>query len=602
MKFNTQYKITTLFLLAGIFSVTAQKKDENIGTEVVNVVKPYTPTISDAFKVKETPSLEDEDNTKKENIKYDIFSFPVASTFTPSKGRAAGVDKTKQERLFKNYFTSGFGNYMTAFAELYVTEEVGESGYVAGMVKHLSSNGGIKEVELDDKFLNTSIDLTYGSKEADYNWNVDAGYQIQKYYWYGLPSDYGVGVNGISGQERAAVVNRLDEIQTYNNAYIGGRIGFNESMFNAISLKYNRFWDAYGSAENRLLLKPSFEFDISENTVKAEVIADYVGGEFERSYAIPQPAEVTPIKYAHANFGIHPSFTMTRDDWSFDIGASVFYSADMEHSDNKVYFYPNATASLKVVGDLMVFYLGADGGLQQNSFRELTNLNPYLSPTLSGNRPDEIGLKPTDKQLDGFAGLKGKLSNYISYNVRGSLVAERNKVLFKNNPYDETVLVQEMYQYGNSFGIVYENLRTLTFSGELKADLNKNVSFGINGSFHKYKTKFESEAWNLPEIEFGANLDVNITQKWFAGAAVFFTGERKDFQQKLNDLPADATGNVVTLNSYFDANAHVGYKFSERLTLWLRLNNIANQAYEKWLNYPVQSFQGMVGASYKFDF
>ena len=82
--------------------VLAQKKDENIGTEVVNVVKPYTPTISDAFKVKETPTLEDEDNTKKEVIKYSIFSFPVASTFTPSKGRAANVDKSESEKLFKN--------------------------------------------------------------------------------------------------------------------------------------------------------------------------------------------------------------------------------------------------------------------------------------------------------------------------------------------------------------------------------------------------------------------------------------------------------------------------------------------------------------------
>src|SRR3970040_2563989 len=80
----------------------AQKK-EQIGTETVNVVKPYTPTISDAFKVKETPSLDEEENTKKETVKYTIFSFPVASTFTPSKGKAEGVEKEKQEHLFKNY-------------------------------------------------------------------------------------------------------------------------------------------------------------------------------------------------------------------------------------------------------------------------------------------------------------------------------------------------------------------------------------------------------------------------------------------------------------------------------------------------------------------
>ena len=74
MKIKFQYKITMLTLFLGTQISFSQKKDENIGTEVVNVVKPYTPSISDAFKVKETPNLDDEDNSKKEDIKYNIFS------------------------------------------------------------------------------------------------------------------------------------------------------------------------------------------------------------------------------------------------------------------------------------------------------------------------------------------------------------------------------------------------------------------------------------------------------------------------------------------------------------------------------------------------
>ena len=35
---------------------------------------------------------------------------------------------------------------------------------------------------------------------------------------------------------------------------------------------------------------------------------------------------------------------------------------------------------------------------------------------------------------------------------------------------------------------------------------------------------------------------------------------------------------------------------------FLKFNNIGNQGYQKWLNFPVQSFQVMLGASYKFDF
>jgi hypothetical protein len=72
--------------------VVSQKKRETIGSEVVNVVKPYTPTISDAFKIKEMPNLDDDGNTK-ESIRYTIFS--SCSTFTPSKGKAEGGRQSK---------------------------------------------------------------------------------------------------------------------------------------------------------------------------------------------------------------------------------------------------------------------------------------------------------------------------------------------------------------------------------------------------------------------------------------------------------------------------------------------------------------------------
>src|SRR5690606_30933104 len=105
--------------------------------------------------------------------------------------------------------------------------------------------------------------------------------------------------------------------------------------------------------------------------------------------------------------------------------------------------------------------------------------------------------------------------------------------------------------------------------------------------------------WNLPALRIGSSLDVNITKKWYAGADVFFVGERKDFKEYFGSA---GFPRVETLDSFFDANAHVGYKHNERLTGFLKFNNIANQAYEKWLDYPVQSFQVLLGASYKFDF
>jgi len=257
MQSNPKYLLILLLIVAQ--TTLAQKKDENIGTEVVNVVKPYTATISDAFKVKETPSLDDEDNSKKEDIQYNIFSFPVASTFTPAKGKAAGVDKAKKEKLFSNYATLGFGNYGTIIGELFVTEQLNRNEYVGGMLRHHSSQGGIEEALLDDKFYKTSLDLTYGNHNKDMSWNADLGYQHQIYNWYGTP-DYLIG--SLSQEDRDLFLKGIDPQQTYHNFYVGGKLGMEDSFFKGASIKYNRFWDAYNSAENRLILKPTFEFAV----------------------------------------------------------------------------------------------------------------------------------------------------------------------------------------------------------------------------------------------------------------------------------------------------------------------------------------------------
>ena len=187
---------------------------------------------------------------------------------------------------------------------------------------------------------------------------------------------------------------------------------------------------------------------------------------------------------------------MQEEDWTLNIGAAVFYSMDNQHSNNSFYVYPKFNASYKVVGDLMIFYAGAEGNLKQNSYQDFVNENPFLSPTLS--------ITPTDQQYDVFAGLKGKLTNNVSYNVKASYVNERNKALFRSNDYNENT-GNEDYAYGNSFQVVYDDMKTLSFYGELKADFSEDVTFGINGTFSSFTNDFQQEAWNMPAIKINSN-------------------------------------------------------------------------------------------------
>lgn len=578
--------IIIILVIIGIQFSFSQVKDENIGSEVVNIVKPYTPTISDAFKVKEIPSLADEDDHKKETIQYNIFSFPVASTFTPSKGTAASVDPQEKEKLFNNYATLGFGNYGTANAELFITKNISRTSYFGAMLRHLSSQGGIKKIDLDDNYYNTNLDLTYGVRERNLSWNLDLGLKNQIYNWYGLPK-YTLFDD--------ALINSIDSKQTYNTIALGGKIALKESVFNEASIQFKRFTDGFDSGENRFFVKPTLNFSVLNQKINTDFVVDYVGGSFERRLQQLN----SKYNYSSLNLGFSPSIFYRKDDLSIQIGASIFYANSKldQQNESRVFIYPNIKASYKVVGDILIAYAGAEGNLQQNSYADFVDQNPFVSPTLF--------ISPTDNKFDIYAGLKGKLANSVAFNIKASYLNQQDKALFLNNYFNVILTNTEGYAYGNSFGVVYDNVKTMSLFGELKAEFSKNISFGINGTYNNYSLDAQAEAWNLPQIKIGTTIDFDINKKWYAGANVFFVGERKDVVSVQDDVlvfPPTFSQQEVTLDSYFDLNAHVGFKYNTRLTAFLKGNNLANQQYNRWVNFPVQGIQVLLGANYKFDF
>jgi hypothetical protein len=125
---------------------------------------------------------------------------------------------------------------------------------------------------------------------------------------------------------------------------------------------------------------------------------------------------------------------------------------------------------------------------------------------------------------------------------------------------------------------------------------------GLNSIDDDFTTSIQKEAWNLPTINLDSKIDYVINEKWYAGVNVFYIGERKEQQFYPASLSLPDPNFTNTLEGYFDVNAHLGFKYSERLTAFLRANNITNNNYQKWLNYPVQGLQVVLGVNYKFDF
>lgn len=552
-------------------------KKDTIGTEVINVVKSYTPTVSDAFKIKSSPEIDTNDINVKKPIKYSIFSIPVASTFTPAKGKAKVLKVNPSPQVYDNYVSVGFGNFTTPGVELFVHGNSNRYNDFGAFFNYISSVGGINNIVLDDDYFDTRLDLFYKQDERNFSWQVNGGAHLQKYNWYGLPEQILFSQN---------TINSIDEKQKYTEVYVDGKVDYYDSFFKGATVSSNRFTDSQGSAEIYFLAKPQIEFPIAYEYITADVRLEFLNGKFTQNYD-----NLDDLKYTMFNIGFNPSLEILRNDLTVNLGVKLLYSAGSGSGNtNNAYYYPNVTASYKLIDEVLTLYGGVTGDLHQNTFKSFTEDNPFVSPTLI--------VKPTDEQYNGFFGLKGKLASNISYNFKASYSNERNKGLYKLNASKTSGIntVDYGYEAGNSFGIVYDTVKTIHGFAEVAIDVSKQLKLGGNAEFNQYDTKNEEKAWGLPALKVSAFADYN-NENWFAGANIFYVGSRKDEISTPINSPE-----IITVGDYVDLNFNGGYKFNEKLTVFAKVNNLLSSDYQKYTNYYVQGLQVFGGLTYKFDF
>ncbi|HET8810487.1 MAG TPA: TonB-dependent receptor [Flavobacteriaceae bacterium] len=555
-----------------------QAQENPLPTERLIIIKPYSPEVSDAFKMKQLPKLNDSLTTSKEQPEYSVLSVPVASTFVPEKGTAAEVETEPQASIYDNYARLGFGNYTTILGEFYGTYRFNDSQNLGISFAHNSSQGGIDGVLLDDKFYDTELGLDFSSNGIYYNWGVQLDAMHKLVNWYGLPE----------GFFDLETINSIDPQQSYYGVSLGGDIEYYEGLFDRAELTYRRFGDAYGSGENHVRFAPEFGVPIGEQTISLDIFADYVSGNFDQHYFSNEE-----LKYSNFNFGAHPSLMIHAGKLSVDLGAEVVYAMDLENDKNDFFIYPKVKASYRVADGYFVPYAGVDGGLVQNTYYDFVQENPFVSPTLQ--------IVPTNNMYKAFVGAKGKFTENVGYNFSADYGQSDNKAFFSSHPRGMVAFSGENYQFGNSFGVVYDDLNTLGLHAELNATVNEKLQLRLNASYFDYETDEQAEAWNLPEIKASLNANYQITEKWSAGADLFFVGERKERDVIIGDFPPYETVTVIPLDSYFDANLEVGYQFNDRLSAFLKGSNLFGENYERWKNFPVQGIQVLGGVTYQFN-
>jgi hypothetical protein len=561
-----------------------QVKD-TIKTEVINVITSYTPTISDAFKIKKNPKITLDGKTKKKQLEYKIFSAPVASTFIPKSGVLKRINMGIKERLYKNYLAAGLGNNSTQFVETFLHHATRFENDFGLYAKYISSENSIDTAKLDSDFSNMNLGTYYKQEERYFTWKVGLNFEKNTYNWYGLPST----IPFTTGR-----INSIDEELSYTNTDVEGEIVFEDFFVNSSTLNLSLFSDGLSSKELRVTLSPQFQIPLNRISRKLDDLIldtsiDYVNGEFAQSYPLN-----TKLEHSFFTIGVLPKYNFKYNDFTLNLGAKIYFTSDIENQMSKLYMYPDLNINYPLVANYVNLYLGANGDLKTNTYKDFASENPYISPTQS--------ITQTNMKYHLFGGVNGKLSPDISYDIKASYSDEDDKALFKrnNSKSDGTFSsILKGYEIGNSFSYIYDDVQTFSISGELTIDINKNLVIGGNGKFNSYSIANQTEAWNLPQLT-GAAFAKYKTNKWYASANAFFISSRKDVEY--NGVYPSAVSKIITLKAYLDVNLNGGYHFDDQFTAFIKMNNILNSKYQRFSNFNVQGFQVLAGVSYKFDF
>jgi len=583
-----------IFLIfIGFLSANAQtevpvKRKDTVKTEVVEVITTYNPEIADANKIKKNPTLKLLDKSKKKKLEYAIFSAPVASTFIPKSGVVKGIDVGIKERIYGNYIAAGFGNYTSPYFEAYIHNQTRFESEFGLSTKYAASFDNIDNTVLDSDFSNFSASLFYKQEERYFDWKVTLNTERNNYNWYGLKE------NTFTDN----VIDNIEENQTYNYFNVVGELDFLDSYIDKSELSISYFSDEFSSNEFLINLNTNFDLPIdfiSRNldNLKVNTSLEFLNGTFERDYQ-----NQNDINYSIFTAKINPEYNTTFSGFALKLGTKLFASFDTENSVNHFLIYPDIKIQKTIIKEQLNVYAGVFGDFKTNTYRNFTTENPFISPTQF--------ITQTAEKYNAFIGFNGVIHKDLSFNISANIKEEEDKALFvrnnsKSNGVTNSVNGTELkgFEYGNSFSVFYDDVKTTSLFAELAYDFSKNLELSTNIQFDNFKMTTLTEAWNLPTVQTTVSAKYT-TNKWFATTNIFYVGERKDVLY--SSVSPSSLGGVQTLNSFVDVNLNGGYHFNDKFSAFLKVNNVLNTDYQRFANFNVQGFQILGGITYKFDF
>jgi len=528
---------------------------DRIDKEIV-VVKPYQPSLSDAYKINILPMVSDSISIRP-SFDYSIQPKKFDTKFqiqpiTPA--RLVGAPLTK---LYKSYLKLGFGNYLAPLVELRINSLRGKKSQWGIDLQHYSINGKLK-LDNDHKvkpgYFDNSINI-YGKRifhKSFLSGKISGAYDGGNYYGY----------NPILGDTLLS----KDQIQQ-NYLKLDGRLKMGSTHKDSLHLNYNGFldylytYDHFKNFEHGVVLGADFNERFRSGTIYGLGL----GGEYYYTSNSIDSANNTIIK-------LNPWFGKKTNAYIYKLGIGMAFDITGKKLDPLI--YPEALLQINMVQGVLMPYFGVDGRMQVNNYRTVVEENRYIAPGLK--------VRNTHHKIRGYVGLKGSFSREISYDLTAGYSLIDNIPFYVNDTLD--IL-------GNTFNVVYDNIDLLKIRGELKHLHTEKLSGLLSVTWNQYKMDGQEKPWHMPSLLISLTEEYNLHNKILVDMSLFYIGKRYA-------RPSSFDTEILTLKGFVDLNLGLEYRYTKILSGFVHLNNILGARNQGWNYYTGMGFNVTFGFTY----
>ena len=577
-------RIGNSFLLSlfALGILTAQENEqEPIGTQEVLVVKSYTPSLSDAFKIKSVPKLSDSLTSLEKKLVYELKKVPVISTFEPNKASPLRLQQRKSSTPYNTFFSGGFGNMsqlyfnVSSVIEMDRTQRFGINFYRDGFGTDLA-NSLLKSSQNYSRF-----GLHHNLRNSYYNANSLLQFETSNTNYFGLyDRDWDpLILNSTNPESRR----NYFKIRTHWNWY--------DDVLRGITFQADLTSDNFNSTEQQLGLQTDFEVDLGGGKLKSELHLQGFHTAFETSYF-----ERTLEEYTQGKGTLNLFWQHSRNDVKLKIGAGAAYLLGVENSSSSLLYYPQLEVVYRKTGNVLSPYLRAEGGVQFNTYKSLTLTNPYLAPTTL--------LTPTFNRYNASLGIRSQLASVLNFDLGFIYDQVENFNIFERLPFDKDH-ENQAYRLSNAYAARYVDTDLYGFKASLRIDLAKDNFVRFETRYRVFETNGNQELWNVPALEMNWESQFQWKDRLAFSLSGNLWGDRKAAFRPIfidQDLNSAQTPLPENIPIFISTTAHLTYKLTDQFDAFAKVKMNSQETHGRWAYYPEPQLLLLGGIVYKFDF